>query len=327
MDSNKISISLGLIISILGALVLAACTWIGFSLRLVSPLMSSIAGILVAIAGIVVMLLAVRAKTATKDFGKWRIVEICCIAGMMAVITFAFTPTVLSFNFIKGAGGLRQAANTDIGGIESLMEDFKNQEERRLRTSYAGMYNFVRLGNANCAPGLRQFLNDYYHTSPENLSYQLLRAHRGEDSAKIADLRIGNDSYAGSFRRSMEVMRGTIRGANPIPYASLAYRLSNTAEQAGQVMSTVSRQLMLPNVRAGASQQYGCTMTEATVYSYTPTAYRAHIDGMKKFTIGGIVFAMCVSLLYLFYYLITYRSLKKAIDKGNKPSDALGLPL
>ena len=64
MDSNKISISLGLIISILGALVLAACTWIGFSLRLVSPLMSSIAGILVAIAGIVVMLLAVRAKTA-----------------------------------------------------------------------------------------------------------------------------------------------------------------------------------------------------------------------------------------------------------------------
>ena len=113
MDSNKISISLGLIISILGALVLAACTWIGFSLRLVSPLMSSIAGILVAIAGIVVMLLAVRAKTATKDFGKWRIVEICCIAGMVAVITFAFTPTVLSFNFIKGAGGLRQAANTD----------------------------------------------------------------------------------------------------------------------------------------------------------------------------------------------------------------------
>ena len=310
MDSNKISISLGLIISILGALVLAACTWIGFSLRLVSPLMSSIAGILVAIAGIVVMLLAVRAKTATKDFGKWRIVEICCIAGMVAVITFAFTPTVLSFNFIKGAGGLRQAANTDIGGIESLMEDFKNQEERRLCTSYAGMYNFVRLGNANCAPGLRQFLNDYYHTSPENLSYQLLRAHRGEDSVKIADLRIGNDSYAGSFRRSMEVMRGTIR-----------------AEQAGQVMSTVSRQLMLPNVRAGASQQYGCTMTEATVYSYTPTAYRAHIDGMKKFTIGGIVFAMCVSLLYLFYYLITYRSLKKAIDKGNKPSDALGLPL
>ena len=38
-----------------------------------------------------------------------------CIAGMVAVITFAFTPTVLSFNFIKGAGGLRQAANTDIG--------------------------------------------------------------------------------------------------------------------------------------------------------------------------------------------------------------------
>lgn len=319
--------SLGMLISIIGLVVMAVCTWIGLALNHIAPAIAAVASIVVLLVGGVSVFIGVRAKTAGSDFGKWHTYEIFCIVGMFLALGFAILPTITTFNFALKNGELRDAARQDIDGIDSLIVSFHEQETARMNTTFRGLENFVRHGHGNCSAGMRQYLQDEFRTTPQNFSNQLINNRRGEVRAQIDDIRLGNSMYVNAFANRLENLRAVANATLPVGFGRLGQEMDNTSAQVGEVLTDISSRLNLPVPYAGSSQQYNLTPSEAHEYSFTPTAYSEAYGVISKIQPWSVVFALLCAFAAMFYYIIAYRALRKAVDKGSKVSDRLGLPL
>ncbi len=326
MGKNK-TFSVAMIISLLGLLVLSGGTWIGLALRHVSPAIAAIAAIVVLLVGGVSVFLGVRAKTAESDFNKWRRYEILCIAGMFLSAGFAVMPTAITFNFIHNNRELRHAASADIQGIDSLITVFNENETARMNATFRGLENFVRLGNNNCSPAMRQYLENEFRTTPGHFSTQLINNRRGEIRAQIDDIRLGNSMYGNVFNNRIRALRGVVSSRIPIGFGRLGTELSSTSEQIGDVLTDISGGLSLPVVSAGSGQQYTVRPSQSCEYRFEPTAYVEAYGCIFVWTFWSILFSVLSVLAAVFYYLISYRTIRKAVDRGSKVSDRLGLPL
>ncbi len=319
--------SLGSLISLIGLVVMAGGTWCGLALGGFSPAIAGLIGLAVLLVGGTAVFLGARAKECNSDFAKWLRIEISCIVAMFLVFMFAVMPTATTFNFIREHGSLASAAGRDISGIDSLMADFERNETERMDGTFRGLESYLRLGNNNCSPQLRQYIQNELGSSPRYFSNNVINNSRGAVEVKIVELRLDNRRYRTTFDDALEKMRSTAESRWPLTYAGLNDNLEVVAAEVGNVLTQISAGLNLPRVYAGQGSQYTISVTEPTVYSFEPSAYREAYDAVGKYSWITVVMAVAFAFMAMFYYIITYRALRKAVDKKAKISDSLGLPI
>ncbi len=316
-----------MLISILGLIVMAAGTACGCSLLGWSSPLSVILGVCVLIGGFILLFYAVKGKTCTTDFGKWLSVEIASMAVLFVILGFAVLPTSITINFIFQRGELSAAADEDIVGIDSLIATFDRTETARLDGTFRGLENYLRLGNRNCSPALGAYISNTLGSNPQHFSQNIINNNRGTMQARIEDLRLGNRMFRNSFNRGIERLHENGNSRIPLRYGELGEQLDTLSGQVGRVLTDISASMELPMVYAGTGNQYTIRSNEPTVYRYQPHYYKAEFAKVCKPHWRSVVLAVFAAVIALFYYLISYRALRKGIDKGKKISDTLGFPL
>lgn len=273
------------------------------------------------------MFMGARAKVCNTDFAKWMNIEIGCLVGMFMIFGFAVLPTATTYNFVRMHGALTDAADADISGIDSMMAAFDRTETERMDGTYRGLENYLRLGNHNCSPALANYIQGSLGSSTQYFSQNIINNNRGTVQAKIDDLRLGNRMYRNTFNNAVDKLHGIGSSRIPLGYGNLSQQLDTISSQIGTVLTEISASLNLPVVYAGNGDQYTIRNTEPTVYSFRPTEFAlefAYVDTMQW---QSIILSVLSILVAMFYYLISYRAIRKAVDKGQKISDSLGLPL
>lgn len=319
--------SIGGFISALGLLTVGAGTWFGMSLSGESPAISAALGLVVLIIGGAAVFVGGCAKTASSDFAYWRKVEIGCVGAMCCVFAFALLPTAKTFNFMRHHGELVEAAVADIDGIDSLVTSFDRTETERMNATFRGLENYLRLGNRNCSPALAAYIQNTLGSTTVFFSQNIINNNRGTVQAKIDDLRLGNRMYRNTFNNALDRLDQIGTGILPLGYAALSQQLDTISAQVGTVLTDISSSLNLPVVYAGRGDQYTVRETEPTVYTYRPHVFAAEFAAASTLDWVSLALAALSVAVAVFYYLITYRALRKAVDKGQKVSDGLGLPI
>lgn len=323
---NK-TISIGMIITCLGLLVTSGGTWFGLSLQGINSLVAFFIAAIVLLGGGIAVFMGVRAKVCTSDFAKWMGIEIGCLVVMFCVFGFSVLPTATTFNFIRNHTALSEAANTDINGIQNMLNEFDTNETARMEATFNGLQNYLRLGNRNCSPQLASYIQNSLGSAPQFFSQSIINNNRGTVEARISDLRLGNRMYRNTFNNVIEQLRGEASSRVPLHYSKLNQQMDTVSANVGQVLTEISASLDLPVVAAGHGNQYTIRNTRATTYSFRPEAFAREYEQSFQFNWTSIIMAAVSALAAMFYYFISYRSLRKGVEKGSKISDNLGLPL
>ncbi len=325
MENNK-SISLALIISALGIILIAALAWVGMLISGMALVEASVIAGVVLLVGIAASLLAVKALGASAGFKKWRRVEYASLAAMVAVIVFSAHWAVIGVNYVFMSDDIRREAHRELQASGELIDNFQSVRKRQLESTVGGLRNFLSYGATTTDPSLTAFVNSEVLSGTANarLSEPVINSFKSEKSGIIERGSTSVD-LIGSFRHDSRLLGVIIDNLYPYELAQLPDTLRAFRSETELFLSTLGGTLNLPQIKSVGGEFRMLAPEQIATPGVSESQFYTLMENIKEPQGRSVgVFAVLV-FLFLFDYIISPRGLRKALDKGPRKSDNYGI--
>lgn len=323
-QKNGKVISISLILSLLGILLLIGGTAIGLYLLGESPLV--VVGLTgaVAIVAPVSLYFAVRAKSPS--FPGRGLIRLCSIIGMAGSIFVATMPTIYTTNYIREQRMLAEAAANDLAAIHQMWNGFKDAERSRVALTVQGLANFVHSDSRTCSPSLQEWLARM-GSSPLNVGQATVTLFTEQWNHCIDNVSVGDIAMAPEFELRLASMQAGVQSGLPWQMASVANSLAPTANQMAECFTARSAALNLPRIQAAGNQLYSATDNIPNTYRAPDLTLPGLYAGIFRFSWAGAVVMAVVLLLYFMVLLSAPGDNRPSVATGPKASDRFGTPI
>lgn len=325
-DKGKF-ISLGLIITIVGWLLMIGCCYVGQTLDARSPLLVIVSTALVALIGAVSMFFMVKSKTSIADMRNWLVVRVFSMIGAFACVAYVAMPAVYTVNYVIGARTIGDAAVAEVDSVSTMWDTFRDYEHERASRTLGGLRNFCNSGSQQADAALTAYLRDYLSQQPTTVGEQTLASFAAFHDAKIDGLQIGSVTWSDSYGERLAAFQADASGLSPAAFRRLR---SDLEPFAGELASTLTRQshsMQLPRIATQGGAAYSAYGDSPRDYGVTLGAFATAYD--KIFTVSwqGIVLYLVIVFLYFFLYIFSYSAKGTARGSRPRPSHVHGVKL
>ena len=326
MEKKK-GLSIAVMLSIIGILGLTFCTAMGLLLdgRPMGEALALGAGVL--IVGSLGLYLAVKAKTVENEFAKWRKFEYLGLAMCVAAIAFAAQPTIYAANFVFSNRSLRDAGDRDIELVSGMMSRFKSQEADRLNITREGLENYLSFRPSQVSSSLGQFIRfDVMHGQAGVLNRHIVNDFVAEKSYLIEHGSLQEELF-GKYDNELSLLADQLSGFDFANFPAMASRLTALSDSVGANLTALSRNFSFGNIGFDHSGEYAFTPSEPYVYADRAVDFGNEYAAMFSPRAGSVALFGALALLFIFDYILEFRSLRVPVGAGPKISDKDGIPL
>lgn len=330
-DGNKIGLSIAVIITVLGLLLLCAGTAMGCVLIGWSIAVSLLSGFAVALFVGAAVFIGAIAKSESGQFKKWARVKLICIVVMVVALICGMYPTMVTFNFFADVKELRGKATVDKEALQRQMNEFFEHEKNRVNTTFDGLKNAANIGNPKLSQELIEFLNAeaLYYANGGTIYAPDIDTRRNVYLDRVENIELdGTSLRSNKFEAEFDRIQKMLVDIYPWTFASLEKSIDKAANEQNDILSTFSEELKMPEVKCGqGSDTYTVFETEGRSYNQRPTSYAEAYKSITSITVTGAVSALLVALISILHFLLTAPSLRQTVNMGDKASDKYGLTI
>ncbi len=320
-------ISLGLIITIIGWLMLTGCCYVGQTLAAYPPLLVISSTAVTAIVSAVVMFFLVRSKTSASDMRNWMTVRIFSLIGASACVAYTAIPAMYTVNYAVKARVIGDFAMADVDSVRSMWNDFNVYEHERASATLSGLRNFCNSGTALADEHLTAYLRDYLSQQPNTVGEQTLASFATYHDGRIDGLRIGSVMWGDSYSARMEALATDASGLSPVALRRVRTDLAPFAEELSATLTRQSHSMQLPRIATQGAAAYTAYDDAPREYRVVPTAFAAAYDAIFAVSWQGIVLYAVIVFLYFFLFICSYSTRTGARRRKVRLSHSHGVKL
>ena len=324
---KKTGLSIANMLSVIGLIGLGLGTAMGIVLEGKEVAIAIGCGAGVFILGILGLFLAVKAKKAESEFGKWRKYEYLGLALCIGVIAFSAQPCMYSANFIISNRSLREAGDSDIATVRGMITRFKAQEADRLNLTREGLDNYLSFNPSVVSSSLQSFIiYEVMHGSPGIFNRHVLNEYVAEKSYLIEHGNFNEDLF-GKYNHELDMISSRLTNFDFADFPSMATALTALSDSVGAHLTALSYNFNFGNIGLNDRGIYDYEPTAGYEYTERATTFGAKYAAMFTPGLGAIGLFAAFALLYILDYFLEFRSLRVPVKQGPKISDNDGLPL
>lgn len=320
-------ISLGLIITIVGWLLIMGCCYVGLTLAGCAPLLVIVSTALAALIGAVSMFFLVRSKTSVADMRNWLTVRIVSLIGAFAVVAYVAVPAIYTVNYVLCARAIGNAAIADVDSVATMWSTFRSYEHERASRTLSGLRNFSNSGTSEADAALTAYLRDYLSQQPGTVGEQTLASFSARHDAMIDALQIGSISWNDGYAATLAVYQADAAGLSPAAFRNLRMGLEPFAGELASTLTRQSHSMQLPLIATRGGSAYSAYNDSPRDYAVTPVTFAAAYDKIFVISWQGIVLYALIVFLYFFLFIFSYSTKVNARDNRRRLSSAHGVKL
>ncbi len=319
--------SVAFMMSAIGLLAICTLSFYGFEIYGITRIGAALASGGLFCVGLEGMAYAIKAKGATNDFKKWKIVEIVAVVAMLVVIVGSAPFVIAGYNYLSGPQ--KALGKRAVLSVDAMVGRYVEVQNDRLDATVAGLSNFAAhqvkyAGNIVQRYISREVLGGSRAT--------MLNNHRIEDFYFRTKEYIENGSNeVNRIAYKRELINGFKRRVNrwrAYDIKPLADSMRGFADTLAVELGDMAQSVRLPLIQASGSS-YELVETEPPVFS-TPAdiiQLQLEIAGIKDIDGRSLLAVLLLAALFLFNYFMSMRSLAAPVGRGPKISDKYGFPL
>ena len=324
---NKSGLSIAVMLSVIGLVGLTLGTSVGFVLDSY-PVAEALAfGAAVFIVGGVGLYLAVKAKTVDNEFAKWRKYEMLGLVLCVAVVAFAAQPTIYAANFIIANRALRDAGERDINTVRGMITTFKAKESDRLSLTREGLENYMAFRPQSVDSRLKHFiLFEVMHNHAGSLNSHVINEYVVEKSYIIEHGSLQDDLFR-RYDNELTTISNRLSNFDIADFPGMATELTALSDSVGANLTALSSNMNFGNIGVDELGTYYYSPISGDRYMDRAEAFGREYASMFAPRLGSLAILIAFVLLFIFDYLMEFRSLRVPAWNGPKISDRDGLPL
>ncbi|MDE6574059.1 MAG: hypothetical protein K2L84_01870 [Muribaculaceae bacterium] len=338
INDNVPGISIALIVSFLGIMLMSYFNWISFAISGKTADTASLITAAFFVISAFGLAAAVKGKQANTDFSVWRRLRWVGVALMVAAVAFTCynAPGGINFSTFDRVK-LKKSALNDVNTLSQVLSDYRTYENNRLSATVDGLENYVMFNAAQTDGTLLRFIAQEVlgGTNSYSLSRATIETYRNVAEQRIEGGNVNEYSFA------VTKLRDAVNRWNYTEVNQLPIDIRVLADTLSTGLTSISRRLRFPEIKLVDgiyTCENDCRPLDITI-SPVNNGRSQNVNGeWRQYSINfptdfadcfkpdiktGIVM-LFLALMYFFYYWIAYPGGRSTISRRSKKSDEYG---